>query len=90
VLLAEGQNQTAITNFIVALQLEPDWSEALQNLARAYAAAGNQSNAISSAGLALKMAQTNHDEALTKQIAGELKSYQTSLNTQPSASPNPY
>jgi len=88
-LLDEGQSGPAITNFVAALRLEPDWPEALQNLARAYAATGDLSNAVSTAGLALKIAQ-GHDEKLTGQIAGELKTYQTAANPRPSASSNPH
>jgi hypothetical protein len=67
----------------VALRFEPDWPEALQNLARAYAASGNQSNAINTAGLALKIAQSSHEQALADQIAGELLTYQKAPNQRP-------
>lgn len=89
-LLAEGQNQAAITNFVEALRLDPDWPEALQSLARAHAAAGNSANAVNAAGLALKLAQSEHNEPLANQLADELKTYQTSANAQPSALQNPH
>ena len=49
----------------------------LKTLARAYAAEGDFSNAISTADLAMKIAATNRLESLTGQITAELKAYQS-------------
>jgi tetratricopeptide (TPR) repeat protein len=83
-LLNQRQAGPAITNFATALKLEPDWPEALENLAEAYAAGGDLTNAVTAANRALIMAQTNHQTALSQQISGELKTYQTRAGQQPS------
>jgi Flp pilus assembly protein TadD len=49
----------------------------LKTLARAYAAGGDFSNAVSTAGLALEIATTNQLKSLTGQITAELKAYQS-------------
>jgi tetratricopeptide (TPR) repeat protein len=85
-LLAEGRNQLAITNFLAALRFEADWPEALQNLARAYAAAGDQSNAVNTARAALKIAQASQQGILAGQITDELKAYLNASNPQSSSS----
>ena len=76
-LLAEGQPKPAITNFLTALHLEPDWPEAMERLAAAYDAAGDSSNAIATASLALAMAQADRQMKLTEKVAAECKVYQT-------------
>lgn len=75
--LIERQPQPAITNFMTALRLQPGWPEAWEELASAYAAAGNLSNAISSATLALELARTDNDTDRVNRISAELSDYKT-------------
>jgi Flp pilus assembly protein TadD len=80
--LNEQEAPSAITNFLMAVKLQPDWPEALARLAGAYAAAGDFSNAVSSASLALTQAQANQETELAGQMSAELNSFQASYNQQ--------
>jgi len=85
-LLSDGKYPAAIDNLNNALRLEPDWPEALENLARAYAATGNQSNALATAKLALNAALAAHQTALAARITNELNAFQNA-KTPPAAKP---
>lgn len=82
-----GRPRDAITNFVTAARLDSNSPVPLQNLAAAYAASGDISNAIATDSRALAMAETNRQPSLEALILKDLNNYKTNAANSASGLP---
>jgi tetratricopeptide (TPR) repeat protein len=74
--IAHDAPQEAIQHYRSAIQFRPDYAEAYANLACTYAQIGESTAAIAAMRKAIDLAQSQHNEALTRQLEPLLRSYQ--------------
>jgi tetratricopeptide (TPR) repeat protein len=75
--IAHDQPQAAIEHYQAAIRLRPDYTESYANLAATCAQIGDRMGAVAAMQKAVELAESQHNDSLTRHLQPLLKSYQT-------------